>query len=388
MYFAFGVIVTSISPMLAVVQRDIGASRSEMGFVLGAWALMFIGTAPLAGRVIDRYGLRFSVLAGGVSISASALARAGADGVGSLWLAIAVFGIGGPLVSAGAPTLVRQLFHDPVERRRAVSAYAIAPSMGSVLTLASTNSVLLPLLGHWRAVLIAEAGFAAAATVVWLLVSAPIGDVVERSEEPNVDKTATDHSAGRLLASPGVRFALAMAFPIFFMNHALNNWFPTLLAELGEVSLTASSNWVAVSRLVGIGAAIFLPNLAAATNKGVLFSGVCLVLGLGLVLLGLGGPSAAVAATLVVGVRGAMVPIGALILMEANGVTARNAGLANGLWFALGEVGGVTGPFSAGLVADTTLGFEGVVLALSALAVFTAAVTLVATSRVRPGQPP
>lgn len=382
-YFSFGVIVTSISPMLSVVQDDIGASRSEMGFVLGAWALLFIGTAPLAGRIIDRYGLRLSILAGGLSISLSALARAGASGVGSLWLAIAVFGLGGPLISAGAPTLVRNLFDDSVERRRAVSAYAIAPSMGSVLTLALTNSVLLPVLGHWRTVLVAEAALAALATVGWLVVSGSIGSLPTKADR--APESAGEPTDGRqvrqLLSSSGVRFALAVSFPIFFMNHALNNWFPTLLAELADLSLGASSNWVAISRFVGIGAAILVPNIATAANRGLLLSGVCLVLSVGLLLLGFGGPSAAIVAALVIGIRGAMVPIGAIILMEANGVTTYNAGLANGLWFALGEVGGVTGPFSSGLIADTSLGFQGVVVALSAVAGLTAALTVLATTR-------
>ncbi|MEL7210829.1 MAG: MFS transporter, partial [Actinomycetota bacterium] len=132
-YLAFGVITTSIAPMLTMVQVDLGASRSQMGFVLGAWALMFIATAPLAGRFIDRFGLTRALLIGGISITASAAARSVATDVTTLWLAVSVFGLGGPLISAGAPTLVRTWFGDPGERRRAVSAYAIAPGLGGVL---------------------------------------------------------------------------------------------------------------------------------------------------------------------------------------------------------------------------------------------------------------
>ena len=94
--------------------------------------------------------------------------------------------------------------------------------------------------------------------------------------------------------------------------------------------------------------------------------------------------NAAIVATLIIGVRGAMVPIGALVLMEADGVTARNAGMANGLWFAIGEVGGVTGPFSAGLIADTSLGFEGVVIVLAAVAALTAGLAVSTRVSARP----
>jgi len=378
-YFSFGVVVASIAPMLDLVRADVGASRAQMGFILGAWALLFIGTAPLAGRVIDRYGLRLSVLAGGLSVAGSALARATASGVGTLWLAVAVFGIGGPLVSAGAPTLVRQWFDDPRERRRAVSAYAIAPSLGSVATLSLTNPVLLPLFGSWRGVLVAEGLLALVATAVWMVATGHLarnaGAHPWSSPAVAVDgfaRAGGSSSVRRLLSSGSVRLALGLAFPVFFLNHALNAWFPTLLQEVGDLGATAGSNWAAVSRLIGIGAALVIPNLGSRVVGRNPLPGVCGVLALGLLLLGLGSMSTVPLAALIIGARGAMVPLGALLLMEADGVGARNTGTANGLWFAVGEIGGVTGPLSAGLIADSSLGFEGVAIGLSLVAVSTA----------------
>lgn len=375
--------------MLTVVQVDLGASRSQMGFVLGAWALIFIATAPLAGRFIDRFGLTRSLLIGGISITLSALARSAATDVTTLWLAVAVFGLGGPLISAGAPTLVRTWFADPTERRRAVSVYAIAPGLGGVLALALTNSVLLPALGSWRAVLLAESAIGAVATTVWLIVavrlvglrgSTPPKDAAHSHEG---ERAAALGAAQGLLASPGVRFALALAFPIFFLNHALNAWMPTVMAELGELSPAVASNWVAASRLVGIGAALIVPTLVPARRRSSVMAALCATIGLALAAMA-GGPALAVAALLVIGLRGAMVPIGALLLMEADGVSTNNTGLANGLWFSVGEVGGVSGPFVAGVVADSTFGFTGVVLTLAAIGVVVGALVLVAGPNQRP----
>ncbi len=88
--------VTAIAPMLTAVRDDLGVSRGAMGFALGAWALIYIVTAPLAGRFIDRIGLGWSLALGGLSVSGSLVLRAAAQGLGSLWLAIAFFGVFGP----------------------------------------------------------------------------------------------------------------------------------------------------------------------------------------------------------------------------------------------------------------------------------------------------
>ena len=63
-YFAFGVILLAIPPMVAEVRADLGISRGMLGFALGAWALLYIVTAPPAGQIIDRLGLRRSLAAG------------------------------------------------------------------------------------------------------------------------------------------------------------------------------------------------------------------------------------------------------------------------------------------------------------------------------------
>ena len=406
-YVAFGVVVSSIAPMLPMVQEDLGASRSEMGFVLGAWTLIFIGTASFGGRFIDRFGLRLSILLAGFFIAASAGLRAAATDVTSLWLAVGLFGVGGPLISAGAPTLARRLFHSPERRRRAVSIYMVAPGLGGVLTLALTNTVLLPWLGSWRAVLVAESGFALAATAVWWTVatwlhttidsSAPApapapaptpapasaaggGADVDQKVDQNIDANGgTEESANRsgwasvraLLASSDIRLSLAIAFPVFFLNHGLTNWFPTLLAEVAELSQTTSANLVAASTLLGIMATLLVPSWRPTLPRGYLLAGLMVVVGIGLLVLAVAGSQSVattVAATMLIGLRGGIAPIAVLLLMESEGLTPANSGLANGMWFSVGEVGGVSGPASAGVIADSSLGFGGVLALLTSLA--------------------
>ena len=154
-------------------------TRGFAGLVLlalGAWALIYIVSAPVAGRVIDRIGLRWSLVLGAASIAVSGFARAGAQGPGTLWVAVAIFGIGGPLVSAAAPKLVMVWFADPKERRLAIGIYTASPALGGVTSLLLTNSVLLPLVDSWRWVVAIYAMLAVVTGVAWLLVAAVAPD--------------------------------------------------------------------------------------------------------------------------------------------------------------------------------------------------------------------
>ena len=127
-YFAFGVVALSIPPLVGEVRADLGLSRVAMGLALGAWQLVYLGSAPPAGRLVDRLGVRRAIAIGALIVIASGLLRAAAGNLPALWAAIALFGVGGPLISAGAPRAVALWFDDRRERRVAVGVYSTAPA--------------------------------------------------------------------------------------------------------------------------------------------------------------------------------------------------------------------------------------------------------------------
>ncbi len=364
-YYSFGVIVASIPPMVGVVREDLGISRTAMGLALGAWALIYIVSAPPAGRIIDRIGLRWSLVLGAGFVAASGFARAAAQGAGSLWLAIAIFGVGGPLVSAAAPKLVMVWFERDDERRLAVGVYTAAPALGGVTALVATNSVVLPALGDWRAVVVAYSVVAVVAGLVWLVVAG-------RAPTPPHPDVATAGAGGGawrpILASRGVRLALALGIGSFFINHALAGWLPNVLETDSGLSASAASTWAGISILVGIGASMVLPRLADADRRGSVIGGACLVIGISLAVMAVASiPAVDVVASLVVGTRAALVPLVIVVLMEADGVTPANMGLANGLWFSAVEIGGAAGPLVVGAIGDSGVGFTGALWTLAAV---------------------
>ena len=79
------------------------------------------------------------------------------------------------------------------------------------------------------------------------------------------------------------------------------------------------------------------------------------------------------------GLRSALVPLVLIGLMECRSVTPANTGAAFGLWFAVAEVGGFTGPLSLGAVADSSWGFAGAF----SLVVVVCGLLVVPTARLR-----
>ena len=355
-YFSFGVAVGAIAPMLTLVREDLGASRGEMGLALGAWTLIYIVTSPIAGRFIDRFDLGWSLFLGGCSVVGSLLLRAMADGVGTLWLAVAFFGVFGPLVSASAPALMANWFPDERERRLGVGLYAAAPALGGTIIVAITNPVLLEWLESWRRVLVFEAAIAAVFTAAWVVIWA----WVDRPERVvPTDGLAAGGTIRRLLGSAEVRLILVTAFALFFVMHSLGTWLPTVLEEHGGMSATRAGGWVAAAGVIAIVLTATLPSQATAERMHLLFAGLLAVTAVAVATIAFGPVGAMGPAALFGATRSPLVPIAIVTLLEADEVTPANAGLANGLWFSAAQIGGVSGPLTLGAVADTGLGYEG-----------------------------
>ena len=179
-YFCFGLTVAAMAPLVGAITADLGMSYSAMGSVLGAWPLVYIAAAMPCGALMDRIGPRRGLLLATGVIALSGALRGLADGHVSLFLAVALFGVGGPLVSVGAPKLI-SLWFEGKERGLAMGVYISGPALGGILALSLTNSVSMPLAdGDWRAVLIGYAAVALLAGLLWLAVNAhPASRAVE-----------------------------------------------------------------------------------------------------------------------------------------------------------------------------------------------------------------
>ena len=364
-YFTFGLLVMSIPPLVGEIRADLGLSRSAMGLAIGAWPLIYILSSPVCGQLLDRLGVRRGIALGSLVMAASGFLRAFAGGLGSFWLAIALFGLGGPLVSAGAPKVVGLWFVEERERRLAIGFYSAVPAVGGMAALVLSNSVLMPLTGSWRATIVIETVMVVLALVVWLVISG------RGPEPPTSTRPATTESNSPrfLLASSEFRIILLLGVGVFFIFHGLAGWMPEALREHSGFSSMAAANWVALGAFAGVVCVLTLPSRTERQNLATTMAVVLALLAVA-VLAVVWLPTWLVPIPVAIaGGRSVLLPLIHVALLDSGPVGPNNTGLASGLWFGVAEIGGVAGPLVVGWVADTSAGFAGAFGVVAAVAV-------------------
>jgi CP family cyanate transporter-like MFS transporter len=367
MYGCFGMTAATIAPLVVPILDDLGMTYSQMGLVLGAWQLVYIGTASPLGALVDRLGVRRSLGIGIIIIWLSLIARGLSVDFYTLFLAVALFGVGGPIISTGAPKVV-SLWFEGSQRNIAAGIYTTGPLAGTALALGTAASLVLPLTGSWRGISLVYGVVVLAVLTAWWMFARDAPGSVGSKQVGADGPVPTRRVITELLRLRNMQLILVLAIATFLLNHGLNNWLPTLLQE-GGMTLSQAGLWTAVSTAVGVLGVLVIPPLARRGSRA-LTMGLLLVVGaittVGLAYLS--GPSLIGVLMMSNIVRGPMMPIATLILMETPGIGPRRMGAAAGLFFAAAEIGGFGGPFLMGFLRDATGSLTTGVLILAGVA--------------------
>ena len=364
-YMTFGLSMASLAPLVREIESDLDFSHSAMGTVLGAWQFVYIFAAIPCGILLDRIGARWGLAIGALIIGLSGIFRGFAEEYIDLLIAVALFGLGGPLISAGAPKVVSERFEGK-DRGLAMGIYITGPGIGAVTALLLTQPLILPWLeGNWRALLQIWGGVSLAAGLFWLLVAKESPRTPDSIEGQSIMSGLVE-----LLRIPAVRVILLMSVAVFSINHGMGNWLVEILQSFGADASRASA-LATIPVVVGILSALTLPRMAVGSRRFsvliLLFS--CSALA-SLVLLSQPAGVWLYFALIVEGIAaGSMMTVLVLTLVEVPGVGDKRAGTAGGLFFSAAEIGGVGGPvllgillhaqgrFSSGLMVLALLGF-------------------------------
>jgi len=383
LYFCFGLMTASMAPLVAPITAELEIGYSTMGAILGAWPLVYIAAAIPCGMLLDRLGARTALLIAALIMGSSGVARGFADNEIVLFAAVGLFGVGGPLISIGAPKLIAQQF-EGASRGTAMGIYITGPSLGGITALSLTNSVLMPLTGqNWRLVLFIYAGFVAASGLLWLAIASH--PAARAAFAQQVDgKTFNLAAFTEILGLREVRLVLAMSIGIFFINHGLNNWLPELLRSRGLTPALAGY-WASIPTVVGVAGSLIIPRLATPERRimvmALLFISALLA---SLLLHADPGPWLASGLFLQGIARSSMMTVAILMLMETPGVPKARLGLAGGLFFSAAEIGGVLGPLTIGVLSDLTHGFTVPLMAVTGMClVLLSLIGLLARGRAR-----
>lgn len=357
-YYCFGLTIVTLAPLVAEISNELGLSRSQMGVILGAWQIVYIGSAIPLGVLLDRTGVRRGLMFAFVMIAISVVLRSQAVDYTSLFLAVALFGLGGPLVSVGAPKTI-SLWFGGRDRGMAMGIYMTAPMLGSMAGLSLTNGLFMPLMdGDWRAVMLLYASFIIVSSLTWWIITAH-RDCKQVEQEYATRSTGFQtEDFNRLIRIPAFQIVLAMSIGIFFCNHSMNNWLPEILRSKG-IDATTAGYMAAVPVVFSVLSSLAIPRFAVPKRR---------VWILGVLFIGFGSSSIMLQANegfwLTMGLitqgiaRGSAMTLSILVLLDIPSVGTERAGVAGGIFFSVAEVGGVSGPMLMGVVSDLNDGFS------------------------------
>jgi len=372
LYAAFGLVATSLSPLVLLIESDLNLTHAQMGSTMGAWQLVYIFSAIPCGILLDRLGSRTALMNGVLLIGASAFARGNATSFTELVMAVMLFGLGGPIISAGAPKVVTGWFKGS-SRGLAMGVYMTGPAIGGIILLTMTHSVLLPAFDQsWRDVMFLWAGMCMVGAVVWLGISSH--PAMRAGSEEQTASSSLPHGQVLMLLikQPAVLLVLMMSVGVFLFNHGLNNWLPELLRSAG-MSLVEAGYWAAVPTVIGLMGSLLIPRLATPGRRFNILIALSLCAAGASILLHFQFEPLLFSGLLLQGIaRSALMTVLILTLIELPGIGEQYVGVASGLFFSAAEMGGVLGPVSLGLLYDITGGFDFGLYMLTAIAILLA----------------
>jgi len=366
-YLSFGLCIASVAPLVTEIAADLGTTKGAMGAVLGAWQLVYIAAALPLGALMDRTGVAVGLLASAVVMAVSMAFRGFAGSETELFAAVALFGLGGPLISIGAPKLIA-LWFAGASRGMAMGIYMTGPALGGIAAYSSAHTLLVPLTGSWRGAFWVLAGAVLLAGLIWWAISRHPEARARDGKVQGLSKGDSLRAFLDIARLRTVQIVLLMSIGIFMLNHGLNNWLPEILRAKGLTAEEAGF-WATIPTVIGILGALTIPRFATAPRRLAIMLVLFLAIGAATLLLHLlPGPGLVTGLVLQGIARSSMMTVAILLLMEAPGVPPERAGVAGGMFFTVAEIGGVLGPLSIGLVADASGGFAAPLVMLSCVA--------------------
>ncbi|WP_413805563.1 DHA2 family efflux MFS transporter permease subunit [Streptomyces sp. OE57] len=135
-----GLDVTVLNVALPTLVSELGASTSELQWLVDIYSLMAAGLMLFAGSLADRFGRKLIFLSGLVLFSGASATAAYADSTTSLMAARGVMGVGEALIMPATLSIIGSVFADPAERMKAIGLWSAMIGVGLAIG---------PLVGGW-----------------------------------------------------------------------------------------------------------------------------------------------------------------------------------------------------------------------------------------------
>ncbi|WP_427008377.1 CynX/NimT family MFS transporter [Pseudarthrobacter sp. H2] len=270
--------LVAVAPVVGAMNRDLGFSPAELGYLTGIPVLCFALAAPLAALTGRKLGPEFAITLTLLGVLLGVAVRS-ADGGALVMLGTVILGVAITVGNIVVPLIIRRDF-TPARQGAAMGVYTAALNLGSFIT-AMVTAPLAELLG-WRLALASCGVFAVAAAVFWALA------VRRRAFIPEAVPVSDPARPAAKPASRWITAGLTAAFAgQAFSYYGVTAWLPTLLAD--ELGMTAAAAGAGSSlfQILAIAGGLGVPLVArhvSTTTAGLALGALWLTVPLGLLL--------------------------------------------------------------------------------------------------------
>lgn len=356
-YFCFGFTISSIAPIVPFITEDLDISYKQMGLILGAWQFIYIFFALPAGFIIDKYGLKISIFSAALIIALSLVFRGFSNNFYQMWMAVALFGIGGSLISIGAPK-ASSLWKNQKYRAISIGILITGPMVGSIVSLLVMNSLFMPLFNNdWKYIYILYSLIPLISGFIWLVIFNK-NKINYKIDKPHFNIYKSIAVFKLIITKKRFILLLILGTCSMLLVHGITGWLPKILSTK-EISIKLSSYLAAIPLIIGIFSALIIPRFSNNKIRIKILTFLFINAAIALSMIQSSNYNIYIFGIILLGIStGSFIALLLNHLTETKDISYENIGIASGLFFSVIEIGGVLGPFIIGLIYDYSNNFN------------------------------
>ena len=227
-FLVMGFPTTGLSALFSEIAATLDLDLVQIGVIWGVGSVMGIFTALVGGTLIDQFGTRRTLVALCLATGIFGASRGLAFDFWSLFASSFFFGMVQPILPMNFVKLNREWFRSG-QLGFASGVMSAGFATGLMLGARMSATVLSPLLGGWRAVLIFLGVCAIALAILWAILHPPVER--GRGARPDMRKIISNY---RYVARFRELWVIALAvFGVLGLMRGLGGYVPTYLREIG-----------------------------------------------------------------------------------------------------------------------------------------------------------
>lgn len=251
--------VDAISPIIALIGRDIPLDTLLLGVIGAAPPITFAATGLATPAISRRLGLEGALLLAAALMAVGQVVRAIAPDSVLLVVGTVITLVGAAIGNVLLPPVVKRYFPDRMTQ--VTTAYAVLISLSTALP--ALTVVPIASAAGWRVAIGCWFLIALAAGVPWIVQTLARRRIAGSSIDPDGAALEPEPKLERSLVRSPLAWAIMTTFCISSFNvYAFFAWLPKLLVETGGVTSGAAGALLALYAIMGFPASLVVPYLA------------------------------------------------------------------------------------------------------------------------------